>query len=180
MGKLLSRNQPGPSSPTLQRSRRSSQHRQIPSAASATSPEPSASSSEPGAAKTVRPKSKRRKARTAQQGADVQLVLQLKLREAALGAKKDLVAKVMRPCVVCVGLGAEPGSIIQECTVCQGVGEVTKFTGGSAGVTLSPTFLNNDAMTHRIHQKDLSEVVCLVQMYKLLVLFRAMSKVTAW
>lgn len=98
---------------------------------------------------------KRRKARTAQQGADVQLVLQLKLREAALGAKKDLVAKVMRPCVVCVGLGAEPGSIIQECTVCRGVGEVTKFTGGSAGVNSFTSSLHNDSMMTKDTSKRL-------------------------
>lgn len=76
-------------------------------------------------------------------GADIKLPLQLTLAEVAIGVEKTVVLKVLDACDKCEGSGAEPGTKPQQCTTCNGAGEVRRaqrsFFGQFVSVAPCPT-----------------------------------------
>jgi len=60
-------------------------------------------------------------------------MLRLTLREAALGAQREVIVRALRRCVDCDGIGARPGSRVTCCAVCRGEGQVVRFAGGCSG-----------------------------------------------
>jgi molecular chaperone DnaJ len=73
-------------------------------------------------------------------GADVKITMPLSLAEVASGVEKKINIKVLDPCDVCSGSGAEPGSKPQTCSTCSGSGEVRRAQRSFFGqfVTVAP------------------------------------------
>lgn len=67
--------------------------------------------------------------RRARQGDDIEVDLPLKFEEAALGAEKTVTIDRLSPCETCGATGAAPGSKVERCGACGGLGEV-KFQRG--------------------------------------------------
>jgi molecular chaperone DnaJ len=62
----------------------------------------------------------------ARRGADISIEVEISLEEAAIGVDKELEIYKSVVCPKCRGQGGEPGSKIEECSVCRGTGRVTK------------------------------------------------------
>ena len=76
-------------------------------------------------------------------GSDIRMNIQLTLAEVATGVEKTIHVKLLNPCDRCEGKGAEPGTSVKTCTVCNGVGEVRRaqrsFFGQVISVSPCPT-----------------------------------------
>jgi len=62
--------------------------------------------------------------RRASRGQDIQVDIQIDLKEAAFGAEKNIKLYKNSACDVCSGAGVEPGSRIVKCKECSGRGQV--------------------------------------------------------
>jgi molecular chaperone DnaJ len=73
-------------------------------------------------------------------GADVKITVPLTLAEVSAGVEKKINLKVLDPCDRCDSSGAEPGSKAQQCTTCNGTGEVRRAQRSFFGqfVTVAP------------------------------------------
>jgi molecular chaperone DnaJ len=74
----------------------------------------------------------------AQRGADLRTVMQLTLKEAAFGAKRDVPLHHPGPCQTCDGSGAEGGRR-SVCTRCNGAGQIAHSRGPFLLQTTCPT-----------------------------------------
>jgi molecular chaperone DnaJ len=63
-------------------------------------------------------------------GSDLQTVLQLTLEEVFNGVKKDVFVRTNISCDKCGGSGAESGSVLETCSVCNGKGEIREMFMG--------------------------------------------------
>lgn len=76
-------------------------------------------------------------------GADVKVDLELTMLEVAMGVTKHVTLKLLDPCEVCTGTGAEKGTTATRCTTCGGQGEVRRaqqsFFGQFVSVAPCPT-----------------------------------------
>lgn len=76
-------------------------------------------------------------------GQDVKVEIPLTLVEVAAGVEKKLNVKLLDPCDKCDGSGAEPGSKVETCKTCAGVGQVQRmqrsFLGQIVSVVPCPT-----------------------------------------
>ena len=76
-------------------------------------------------------------------GADVKVTAELNLAEVATGSRKTFKVRLLDPCDVCEGSGAEPGTSPVECSTCGGAGEVRRaqrsFFGQFVSVAPCPT-----------------------------------------
>ncbi len=61
-----------------------------------------------------------------QQGADMQLIVQINFKDAVFGTEKEIKFEKAIKCDKCQGNGAEPGSKINKCATCGGSGRVTR------------------------------------------------------
>jgi len=61
-----------------------------------------------------------------QRGADIEVNITIEFKDAAFGAKKELELYKHVTCSVCAGNGAQPGSKMNTCETCKGVGQVTQ------------------------------------------------------
>src|SRR6185503_4614361 len=59
---------------------------------------------------------------------DVKIPIRLTLAEVATGVKKKVTAKLLDPCDLCKGSGAESGTKPTTCKTCGGAGEVRRAT----------------------------------------------------
>lgn len=71
-------------------------------------------------------------------GADLTVVTQLTLKEAAFGCQKEVKLAFPSPCDACEGSGAEGGKFT-TCATCQGAGQVAHARGGFVLQTTCPT-----------------------------------------
>jgi chaperone protein DnaJ len=71
----------------------------------------------------------RRRASEPQVGDDVEAAIEVDLRDAVLGAEREITLQRPARCPECKGSGAKPGSKPQRCPQCNGSGEV-KVAGG--------------------------------------------------
>ena len=73
-------------------------------------------------------------------GADVKITVPLTLAEVATGIEKKLNIKLLDPCDRCDGSGAEPGTSVEKCQTCAGIGEVRRAQRSFFGqfVTVAP------------------------------------------
>jgi molecular chaperone DnaJ len=78
-----------------------------------------------GGARGARPRGPER-------GADVEAVLQVPFRTAALGGKVPIELEVNEECATCRGSGAAPGAKISTCPECNGRGTISFGQGGFA------------------------------------------------
>jgi molecular chaperone DnaJ len=67
-----------------------------------------------------------------ERGQDVEAVLQVDFRTAALGGKVPIELEVNEECATCHGSGGAPGAKIQTCPECQGRGTISFGQGGFA------------------------------------------------
>ncbi len=76
-------------------------------------------------------------------GSDIKLAMPLTLLEVASGVEKTVTIRLLEPCDRCDGRGAEPGSSPEQCTTCNGTGEVRRaqrsFFGQVISVAPCPT-----------------------------------------
>lgn len=76
-------------------------------------------------------------------GNDLQVRLQLKIREVARGVKKKIKVSKLIPCEVCGGSGAKSGSTRMTCSTCNGAGEIRQVSrslfGQFVNITTCPT-----------------------------------------
>ena len=76
-------------------------------------------------------------------GSDIRMDVHLTLAEVATGVEKTIKVKLLNPCDKCEGKGAEPGTSVKTCTVCNGAGEVRRaqrsFFGQVISVAPCPT-----------------------------------------
>jgi molecular chaperone DnaJ len=76
-------------------------------------------------------------------GSDIRMNISLTLAEVATGVEKTIHVKLLNPCDKCEGSGAEPGTSVKTCTVCNGAGEVRRaqrsFFGQVISVAPCPT-----------------------------------------
>lgn len=76
-------------------------------------------------------------------GADVKVTAELSLADVAAGATRTFNIRLLDPCDVCEGSGAEPGSKPEACPTCGGSGEVRRaqrsFFGQFVSVAPCPT-----------------------------------------
>jgi molecular chaperone DnaJ len=76
-------------------------------------------------------------------GSDIRMTIPLTLAEVATGVEKTIHVKLLNPCDRCEGKGAEPGTSVSTCTVCNGAGEVRRaqrsFFGQVISVAPCPT-----------------------------------------
>jgi molecular chaperone DnaJ len=70
-------------------------------------------------------------------GGDLRIDVRLTLAEVASGAEKKVNVKLLNPCDVCSGTGAEPGSSVTTCTTCRGSGEVRRAQQSFFGSVIS-------------------------------------------
>jgi len=69
----------------------------------------------------------RRRARSGPtRGADAEMVLELTLREAVFGTRRDLTVETLVTCDTCGGSGARPGTTAVRCPDCGGTGELRR------------------------------------------------------
>ncbi|MEO7043603.1 MAG: molecular chaperone DnaJ [Gemmatimonadaceae bacterium] len=75
-------------------------------------------------------------------GSDIRITLGLTLQEVATGVEKPVTIKLLNPCDVCSGTGAEPGTNVTTCPTCKGAGEVRRaqqsFFGPVVSVSVCP------------------------------------------
>jgi len=75
-------------------------------------------------------------------GSDIRITLGLTLQEVAMGVEKPVTIKLLNPCDVCSGTGAEPGTNVTTCPTCKGAGEVRRaqqsFFGPVVSVSVCP------------------------------------------
>ena len=64
-----------------------------------------------------------------QRGSDLRYDLQISLEEAAFGVEKEIELSKPDTCGTCSGAGAEPGSKVTTCSMCQGRGQVISSRG---------------------------------------------------
>ncbi|TSC52938.1 MAG: molecular chaperone DnaJ [Parcubacteria group bacterium LiPW_39] len=64
------------------------------------------------------------------QGQDISVDVEISLEEAYRGSGKEINLRQAVRCERCVGSGAEPGSKVKQCPICQGNGQVERRTGG--------------------------------------------------
>jgi molecular chaperone DnaJ len=64
------------------------------------------------------------------QGRDIRTAIQISLRDAAFGVKRELNVAYATPCAECNGSGAEKGSTPMQCTTCRGRGQVAHGSMG--------------------------------------------------
>jgi len=76
-------------------------------------------------------------------GSDIRVNLELTLKDVATGVEKPVMLKLLDPCDVCSGTGAEPGTSVTTCPTCKGSGEVRRaqqsFFGPVVSVSVCPT-----------------------------------------
>lgn len=76
-------------------------------------------------------------------GADIKVTAELSLADVAAGASRTFNIRLLDPCDVCDGSGAEPGTSPVQCTTCGGAGEVRRaqrsFFGQFVSVAPCPT-----------------------------------------
>jgi len=76
-------------------------------------------------------------------GADVKVTAELSLADVAAGTTRTFNIRLLDPCDVCEGSGAEPGSSPEACSTCGGAGEVRRaqrsFFGQFVSVAPCPT-----------------------------------------
>jgi len=76
-------------------------------------------------------------------GRDIQVDIEINLKEAAFGIEKDLNLRKQGQCDVCRGTGAEPGSKVDVCKTCKGQGQVAQqqrtFLGVMQTLVTCPT-----------------------------------------
>lgn len=70
-----------------------------------------------------------RRRRGPERGQDVRVEIQLSLREAMLGEKREVLVRGAAPCDTCNGSGAKPGTKPETCSQCRGTGQVTAQRG---------------------------------------------------
>lgn len=75
----------------------------------------------------------RRKRRTYERGADLEIALNISLEEAFHGAAKTLPITHFTACAACRGQGHDPGAGTTPCTACNGQGEVRETRRGFFG-----------------------------------------------
>ena len=68
-----------------------------------------------------------KKGRNIKKGKDINIDIEVSLEEILSGATKKFFLKKMVPCARCKGMGAEPGTSINECFSCRGTGEVQQI-----------------------------------------------------
>jgi molecular chaperone DnaJ len=75
-------------------------------------------------------------------GSDIRITLEMSLAEVATGVEKQVTIKLLNPCDVCSGTGAEPGTSVTTCPTCKGNGEVRRaqqsFFGPVVSVSVCP------------------------------------------
>lgn len=76
----------------------------------------------------------------ARAGADIKIDAALTLEQVATGVDRKIALKLLDPCDVCGGSGAEPGTSAQTCPTCSGIGEVRRAQRSFFGqvVTVAP------------------------------------------
>ncbi len=60
-------------------------------------------------------------------GDDIEIEIQLELKDVLFGLKKTIFLDRMANCQRCVGTGGEPGTKVKECFTCRGTGEVQQI-----------------------------------------------------
>lgn len=70
-----------------------------------------------------------RRRRGVERGQDVRVEVQVTLRQAMLGDKREVVVRGAAPCETCDGSGAKPGTKPETCSQCRGTGQVTAQRG---------------------------------------------------
>lgn len=79
----------------------------------------------------------RRSGASPRAGSDVKVVVPLTLDEVATGVQKTIHARLLDPCDQCSGTGAEPGTSVERCPTCGGVGEVRRSQRSFFGQVVS-------------------------------------------
>lgn len=79
----------------------------------------------------------RTKQQRPQRGSDMKVSLGLSLEEAAKGTEKTIRLKVLESCDRCEGSGAEPGTRPEQCSTCEGAGEVRRVQRSMLGQMVS-------------------------------------------
>ena len=64
------------------------------------------------------------RSRRAKRGSDIALSLDVSFRESIFGGARSVLLDKTSSCAVCKGSGAEPGSHVKKCDICQGTGTV--------------------------------------------------------
>lgn len=70
-----------------------------------------------------------RRSEMPQPGRSIQKVVEVTLKEAAFGAKREIEYRVPAVCQRCTGSGREPGTSLQMCPTCHGRGQVSRSQG---------------------------------------------------
>ncbi len=70
-------------------------------------------------------------------GTDVKIAMPLTLVEVASGAEKTVTVRLLEPCDLCDGRGAEPGTSPATCATCNGTGEVRRAQRSFFGQVIS-------------------------------------------
>lgn len=70
-------------------------------------------------------------------GTDIKLAMPLTMVEVASGVEKTVTVRLLEPCDLCDGRGAEPGSSPATCTTCHGSGEVRRAQRSFFGQVVS-------------------------------------------
>jgi molecular chaperone DnaJ len=70
-------------------------------------------------------------------GTDIKIAMPLTLVEVATGAEKTVSVRLLEPCDLCDGRGAEPGTSPATCTSCHGTGEVRRAQRSFFGQVIS-------------------------------------------
>jgi len=70
-------------------------------------------------------------------GTDIKIAMPLTLVEVATGAEKTVSVRLLEPCDLCDGRGAEPGTAPATCTSCHGTGEVRRAQRSFFGQVIS-------------------------------------------
>jgi molecular chaperone DnaJ len=70
-------------------------------------------------------------------GTDIKIAMPLTMVEVASGVEKTVTVRLLEPCDLCDGRGAEPGSSPATCTTCHGSGEVRRAQRSFFGQVVS-------------------------------------------
>jgi len=73
------------------------------------------------------------------QGADAEIVLQVGLKEAVFGARRDVSLKAPVSCTTCAGTGAREGTSASTCPDCRGSGQIQRVRQSILGQMLTAT-----------------------------------------
>lgn len=88
-------------------------------------------------------RSRSRRRGTGTPGSDLRVTLKLTLEEIATGVTKKIKIKKQVKCTDCKGSGAEAGTSLKTCTVCQGSGEVRTVSRSVFGQFVNITTCSN-------------------------------------